>query len=155
MDLEKIEKVKLVKLELEQYIIESGSIEYIYRKTGKDGEEKYTLITKIDTEINNERITTQRKISEEEYYLNLPKEDMPIKKTRYCFEYQNEYFRLDIFHNGLQMLEVETTSSNEDVSIPKFMKIKEEVTNNTDYRNASLYKKINSPQKSIEKILKK
>ena len=79
---------------------------------------------------------------------------MPIKKTRYCFEYQNEYFRLDIFHNGLQMLEVETTSSNEDVSIPKFMKIKEEVTNNTDYRNASLYKKINSPQKSIEKILK-
>lgn len=39
------------------------------------------------------------------------------------------------------MLEVETTSSNEDVSIPKFMKIKEEVTNNTDYRNASLYKK--------------
>ena len=155
VDLEKIEKVKLVKLELEQYIIESGSIEYIYRKTGKDGEEKYTLITKIDTEINNERITTQRKISEEEYYLNLPKEDMPIKKTRYCFEYQNEYFRLDIFHNGLQMLEVETTSSNEDVSIPKFMKIKEEVTNNTDYRNASLYKKINSPQKSIEKILKK
>ena len=49
----------------------------------------------------------------------------------------------------------ETTSSNEDVSIPKFMKIKEEVTNNTDYRNASLYRKINSPQKSIEKILKK
>lgn len=155
VDLEKIETEKLVKLELEQYVIESGSIEYIYRKTGKDREEKYTLITKIDTEINNERVTTQRKISEEEYYSNLSKEETPIKKIRCCFAYQNEYFRLDIFHNGLQMLEVETTSSNEDVSIPKFIKVQEEVTNNTDYRNASLYKKINSPQKSIEKILKK
>lgn len=154
IDLAKIEKEKLIKLELEQYVIEGEGIEYIYRKTGKEKEQKYTLITKIDTEINNERITTQRNISEEEYNLNLPKEETLIKKVRYCFEYQNGYFRLDIFPNGLQILEVETTSPNEDISIPQFIKIKEEVTNDISYRNASLYKKINSPQKSIEKILK-
>lgn len=155
IDIDKIEKEKLVKLEIEQYVIESGNVEYIYRRTGKEKEEKYTLITKIDTEINNERITTKRNISEEEYYSNLSKEETPITKTRYCFEYQNSYFRLDIFNNGLQMLEVETTSPDEKIQIPKFIEIKEEVTNDTNYRNASLYKKLNSPQKDIEKTLKK
>ena len=53
------------------------------------------------------------------------------------------------------MLEVETTSSDEKIQIPKFIEIKEEVTNDTNYRNASLYKKLNSPQKDIEKTFKK
>lgn len=153
VDIEKIQTEKLVKLDIEQYVIESGSIEYIYRKTGKDEEEKYTLITKMDTDINNERITTQRKISEEEYYLNLPPQEEPIKKTRYCFEYNNEYFKLDIFSTGLQILEVETTSSDKKIEIPKFIEIKEDVTENTDYRNGSLYKKLNSSKTKTEKIL--
>lgn len=147
LDIGKIETEKLVKLDIEQYIIESGSIEYIYRKTGKDGEEKYTLITKIDTDINNERITTQRRISEKEYYLNLPLQEEPIKKTRYCFEYNNEYFRVDIFPTGLQILEVETYSSDKKIKIPNFIEIKEDVTKNIDYRNGSLYKKLNSSKK--------
>lgn len=140
VDIEKIEKVTLVKLQLEQYVIESDDIEYIYRKTGKEKEEKYTLITKIDTPINNERITTQRNISAEEYCLNLPKEQLPMKKTRYCFESDNTYFRLDVFSNNLQILEVETTSPSDEIKIPNFLKISKEVTKNLDYRNSSLYK---------------
>lgn len=154
IDLEKIQEENIVKLDLEQYIVESGNVEYIYRKTSKEQEKKYTLITKIDTEINNERITTERKITEKEYYLNLP-DQKPLQKTRYCFEYQNEYFRLDIFQNNLQLLEVEITTPRENVSIPEFITIKEEVTNNIEYRNATLYKKNNSTTKDIEKILKK
>lgn len=151
VDISKIEEVKLVKLSIEQYMIESGNMEYIYRKTGKEEEEKYTLITKMDTDINNERITTRRQISEEEYYGNLSGET-PIRKTRYCFEYKNQYFRLDIFENGLQMLEIEPTSTKEEITLPNFITTKKEVTEDKNYRNSTLYKKIN---KTVEKNAEK
>lgn len=151
VDLSKIDEVKLVKLSIEQYMIESGNIEYIYRKTGKEEEEKYTLITKMDTDINNERITTRRNISEEEYYGNISGE-VPIKKTRYCFEYENQYFRLDIFENGLQMLEIEPTTREDKISIPTFIKVKQEVTEDKNYRNSTLYKGMNQRiEKGVEK----
>ena len=152
IDLSKIEEIKLVKLSIEQYMIESGNIEYIYRKTGKEEEEKYTLITKIDTDINNERITTRRLISEEEYYGNLSKEK-PVQKTRYCFEYKNQYFRLDIFENGLQMLEIEPSSNKREITLPDFIKVEKEVTDDKEYRNSSIYKKLNKETpKTYQKV---
>ena len=152
IDLSKIEEIKLVKLSIEQYMIESGNIEYIYRKTGKEEEKKYTLITKIDTDINNERITTRRLISEEEYYGNLSKEK-PVQKTRYCFEYKNQYFRLDIFENGLQMLEIEPSSNKREITLPDFIKAEKEVTDDKEYRNSSIYKKLNKETpKTYQKV---
>lgn len=153
VNIEKIEKIKLVKLDIEQYVIENENIEYIYRKTGKEKEEKYTVIMKMDMDINSERITTQRKISEKEYYANMPSDKTPIKKKRYCFEYQNKYFRLDIFSTGLKMLEIEQTSSDQVLEIPKFIEVQEEVTNDIAYRNGSLYKKINTIPKEHQKEL--
>ena len=154
IDLSKIEEVKLVKLEIEQYMMESGKVEYIYRRTQKEDEIKYTRIMKIDTSINNERITTQRQITEEEYYQYLSSTEKPIRKTRYCFEYKNQYFRLDIFENGLQMLEAETPTSNQEIEIPSFITIEKEVTDNKSYRNGSLYKRMNPSKRGIQKNLK-
>ena len=129
-------------------MIESGNIEYIYRKTGKEDEEKYTLITKIDTAINNERITTRRLISEEEYYGNLS-EETPVQKTRYCFEYKNQYFRLDIFKHGLQILEIEPSSNKGEITLPDFIKVEKEVTDDKKYRNSSIYKALNKERPKI------
>ena len=154
IDLSKIEEVKLVKLEIEQHMMESGNVEYIYRKTQKEKEIKYTRIMKIDTKINNERITTQRQISKEEYYQYLSPTEISIRKTRYCFEYKNQYFRLDIFENGLQMLEAETPTSNQEIEIPSFITIEKEVTDNKSYRNGSLYKRMNPSKRGIQKNLK-
>lgn len=154
IDLSKIEEVKLVKLEIEQYMMESGNIEYIYRRTQKEDEIKYTRITKIDTPINNERITTQRQISKEEYYQYQIPTKTPIRKTRYCFEYENQYFRLDIFENCFQMLEVETLTPDQQIKIPPFITVEKEVTDDKHYRNGSLYKRINLPKKEISKKLK-
>lgn len=148
IDLSKIEEIKLVKLSIEQYMIESGNIEYIYRKTGKEDEKKYTLITKIDTAINNERITTRRLISEEEYYGNLS-EETPVQKTRYCFEYKNQYFRLDIFKHGLQILEIEPSSNKGEITLPDFIKVEKEVTDDKKYRNSSIYKALNKERPKI------
>ena len=150
--LDDLEDNKLVKLDIEQYVINSGTIEYTFRKTTKDNETTYTLLTKIDTDIDNERVRTSRKITEEEYYQNLSEEEKPIRKTRYCFEYQNNYFRLDIFEQGLILLEIEPTTKEEKIALPSFLTIKEEVTNNKDYRNSSLYERLNFKQKGSAKV---
>ena len=144
IDLSKIEEIKLVKLEIEQYMIETENKEYIYRKTSKDTEEKYTLITKIDTETNNERITTSRLIKEQDYYQNFPTNKRIIRKIRYCFEYDNQYFRLDLFENGLKVLEIEPTVEKQPIKIPTFITVEKEVTEDRNYRNSVLYKRMNN-----------
>lgn len=149
IDLEEIEKIKLVKLNLEQYIIIEDDKEYIYRKTGKEQEEKYTLITKIDTPINNERITTQRNITEEEYYANMDSSIPPLKKVRYCFEHKNQYFRLDIFEDGLKVLEKEETDKTKKVALPPFVKVEKEITDDISYRNSSIFQTRN--QKNVKR----
>lgn len=150
IDLEEIEKTKLVKLDLEQYIVLEDDKEIIYRKTGKEQEEKYTVVTKIDTMIDNERITTQRNITEEEYYANMERDIIPIKKIRYCFEYKNQYFRLDIFDDGLKVLEQEETNKTKKVAFPPFIKVEKEITTDTSYRNSAIFEAKN--QKNIQKI---
>ena len=152
LDVSKMNEIQFVKLELEQYITEEDGKETIYRKTGRGGEEKYTAITKMDTDINHERITTSRLITDVEYYQNMPPKITPIRKTRYCFEYQNQYFRLDIFENGLQLLEVEPTTEKQAVTLPDFVTIEKDVTDDTEYRNSSIFYQLNS---SIQNKIKK
>ena len=156
LDPSKLNQLQFVKLELEQYITEENGTEKIYRKTGRDGEEKYTVITKMDTDIAHERITTSRLITDVEYYQNMPLKMTPIRKTRYCFEYQNQYFRLDRFENGLQLLEVEPTTVKQPVALPDFMTIEKEVTDDVWYRNSSVFKRQNSfANCSNQKLLQK
>lgn len=144
IDLDHLNHTKLVKLEIEQYIIDhEEKQEIIYRKTTKDEDVKYTAITKIDTDIHNERIIKKRKISEEEYYDSISTDSIPIIKNRYCFEYQDQYFRLDIFDDGLKILELEETNKTKKRVIPDFIEIIEEITDNVEYRNSSLYQKKN------------
>ena len=142
IDIDKLLNIKeIVKLELEQYISIINNTELIYRKTIKNNEKSYKIITKIDTNINNERIIKEKMISENEYYLNMPNDTELIKKVRYCFEYKNQYFRLDIFNNGLKILEIEETNKTKKINIPEFIKIDREVTNDIEYRNSSIYRK--------------
>lgn len=147
LDIEKLNDIKLIKLEIEQYIEKEDNKDIMYRRTTKDNESKYTVITKTDTNINNERITTERKITEKEYYENINIEEIPIIKNRYCFEYKDQYFRIDIFNDGLKILEIEETNKTKKQVIPDFIKIQEEITNNPDYRNSSLYQVRNQKQK--------
>ncbi len=139
IDIDELAKLKAVKLEIEQYIVTKDEKDIMYRKTIKDGETFYKKIIKIDTDIKNERITTKKNISEDEFYEHM-KDNQIIKKTRYCFAYQNEYFRLDIFKDGLMVLEIEETDKSKDIEIPDFIKIKKDITNDKLYRNSNLSK---------------
>ena len=150
VDMSKLLKQKPVIIDIEQYFEFTDSQEIIYRKSKISGKTKYTKITKIDTDINKERIIKKKNISEEEYTENI-KEQKPIKKKRYCFSYLNQYFRLDIFDDGLKMLEIEETNKTGARKIPAFITVEDEVTTDVDYRNASLYNKKKSKEKQNKK----
>lgn len=144
-----LSSISYVKQDIEQYVISYEGKEVILRKTVKDGEISYTAVTKIDTNINNERITTRKNITDKEYEMLLPLNSKPIKKERYCFEYKNQYFRLDIFDNGMTVLEIEETNKTKKINIPSFINIGENITDNKEYRNSSIYRKINDKVKHL------
>ncbi len=139
IDLENIANFSPVKISIEQYIIPKENGEVIYRKTSCDGEVKYSSIVKTDTNINNERIKKQRNISEHEYFTNIPVNETPIRKVRYCFEYKEQNFRLDIFADGLKLLEIEDTNKTKKRIIPDYLTVLEDVSNNEIYRNSYIY----------------
>ena len=138
-----------IKQDIEQYVISYEGKEVILRKTIKDDEVSYTAITKVDTNINNERITTKKMISDKDYYDLIPANEKPIKKERYCFEYQDQYFRLDAFEDGLSILELEETNKTKQVKIPDYIVVGKNITTDKDYRNSSIYNRINNKVKHL------
>ena len=140
----------------EKYIVDTFDKELdngdiIYRKSTKDNETKYTKITKTDTQTPEERIVTRKNISEDEYYSNMPSNIKPIRKRRYCFAYQNQYFRLDEFESGLTILEIEDTNKTRRRVFPNFVSVLEDVTTNPDYKNVAIYNRLNATQKTYQK----
>lgn len=69
-----------------------------------------------------------------------------IKKRRYCFIHNNQYFELDIFpadkarnrNRELCLLEIKLTEENDKVEIPPFLNVLKEVTGYKKYTNAQL-----------------
>lgn len=152
LDYKELLEQKPVIIEIEQYVekIENGEI--IYRYSNHNGEVKYTKITKKDTPKNEERIVLRRNVTEEEYNTNAPNDKRIIKKTRYCFAYLNQYFKLDCFDDGLKVLEIEYTNKTTQRKIPNYISIIDNVTNNIEYRNALLYEQKNTKQNQKSKI---
>lgn len=158
VDREKLAECLPVKLELEQFFTNGNDKENtMVRKTTKDGDSTYSSTTKRDTANASERITTSRRITNRDYNELLNQtEDKPIRKYRYCFTYNKQYYRLDLFEEpkGLMILETGLTNENSIVDIPNFIKVKKEITEDLEYRNANIYRKINKKSKNTPLIKK-
>jgi CYTH domain-containing protein len=63
-----------------------------------------------------------------------------IRKTRYCVVYNNQYIEIDIypFSKDKAILEIELISENQSYSIPDFIEVIKEVTNDDKYKNVNL-----------------
>ena len=125
------------------------------RKTTKDGDSTYSSTTKRETANPSERITTSRRITNRDYNELLEQtEDKPIRKYRYCFSYNKQYYKLDFFEepNGLMILETGLTNENDIVDVPDFIKISRDITDDLEYRNSSIYRKINGRQQSSQLV---
>ena len=93
------------------------------------------------------RVEVERKITEKEYLTFLFESDTlkrQIKKTRYCFIYDNLYYELDVypFWDDMAILEIELSSEASTFTIPEFITSIRDVTDDPAYSNYHLATKL-------------
>ncbi len=128
------------------YLMERYGEESRVRKRGENGHYAYFLTTKKFI-TSNQRIEVERQITPPEY-INLMNSANPDKQTihkfRLCFVWDNRYYELDTFVNPKLphcLLEIEDVAEDETVSFPPFLKVIEEVTDNSEYYNSNIAKR--------------
>lgn len=120
-------------------------IERIRKRTFQDGVVLYThTIKNRDTKIERETILhTMREVVELQQRIN-PKK-IPVVKNRFCFLWEDQYFELDVFKQPRRkypLLEIEKTTSNQEIILPKWLGKLEDVTDDPAYKNENLIDEI-------------
>ncbi|MDD6278902.1 MAG: CYTH domain-containing protein [Oscillospiraceae bacterium] len=120
---------------------DSGSQRRV-RKINSDGVIKFTYTEKafISDVVRKEM---EYEINESEYsrlVAEARKDFVPIYKTRYRFEFDNQQFELDVypFSDKLAILELELENENQKINFPENINVIGEVTGDAKYSNAAL-----------------
>lgn len=124
-----------VKLNINQvYLNTNDNYEMRLRKRTLDNESTYYITIKKSYK-DKEKIVTEEKISEK-LYEKLKNERRiinEVNKTRTCFMYNDNVYKLDEFDDGTVILE-----AKEDAILPPFIKSAEDVTENNNYKNVNM-----------------
>ena len=135
------------KISIEQCYLTSGKTrEVIIRKRGQRGSFIYYLAHKQPLEKPGKIIEIEEQMSPEEYdalrRLRDPNKRI-IRENRFCFVWQNQYFKLDVFKNpsGLVLLKIELTEENQEFSLPPFLPVIKEVTGDINFSNYNIASK--------------
>ena len=124
------------------YLIgEKGTSERVRART-RGGVTVYTHNTKIKLS-SMKRIEIEDEVSKAEYEELLKRADpkcRTIEKVRYCVEYGGFEFEIDVFPfwQDKAFMEVEMPSEDTQVTLPDFVKIIREVTDDNRYTNHAL-----------------
>ncbi|MCI9177211.1 MAG: AAA family ATPase [Clostridia bacterium] len=88
------------------------------------------------------RAENERRISQKEYIAFLLEGEKKIRKDRYCFIYNSQYFELDVYPDweNEAILEIELTDETQKVEIPTWIHVIKEVTDDPAYKNKNLAK---------------
>ena len=134
----------IVDIDQDYLVSENSEEEYRVRKMtqGNDSSYHFTVIKKLAN--GTREILKEETINEKAYEKLLAlknKELASIKKTRYSFVYANQYYKLDSFEDGLMILEVNLTKENPTLTLPDFVSVVEDVTNDLDYTNINIAKR--------------
>lgn len=143
-DIDKVIDISRVQQIKQTYLLSDDKTEKRLRQVIFDNDVSYYYSVFKLLEDGSKIIVSEKKISEEEYnnLLEFKDENLKdIKKIRYYFTDDLEYFNLDIFDDNSEygLLEINTQS---EVRIPKYLKVIENVTNNQDYSNRFLAREI-------------
>ena len=92
---------------------------------------------------DRKRVEVERRLSKDEYLRLLMDADpscRPIRKTRYCLTWENQYFEIDVypFWQDKAIMEIELSNENAEIRFPKQINVIKEVTDDNRYKNASL-----------------
>lgn len=137
------EKVKIVQTYLKS---ENEDEEVRIRQRGSKNSYTYMKTTKIKVS-KRKRIEIEKRLSKEEYINELTNADIrygQIIKDRYCLCYENQYFEIDIypFMENEAIVEIELLDENQEIKIPSFIEVIDEVTDNEEYKNANIAKSL-------------
>ena len=124
------------------------NIEGIELKVRQIGNEKdgysfyYTQKTKKNG-INTKEI--EKKISVKDYINLMSEADTSLhqlKKERYCFISNNQFFELDVypFDSEYAILDLEIDNKEDSFSVPSFLEVIKDVTNDDYYKNIRIAK---------------
>ena len=143
-DIEKLEKLpNCQRVEIIQtYLTAPEGEESRVRQRGADGNYIYIQTTKKKV-TGLKRVEVERRLTKDEYLRLLMDADpncRPIRKTRYCLTYDNQYFEIDVypFWDDQAIVEIELNNENDEIRFPADIKVIKEVTEDESFKNASL-----------------
>lgn len=129
---------------IEQFYFQKDDSNYEYRLRKKEIEKKeyYSLTIQEKLDGGKSKLIQEKRLSSDEFYnyLELYTPVNSIKKTRYTFLYDKELLRLDLFEEGLVLLEIEPISKTKEIIIPDGITVLKEVSNDNNYQNQELAK---------------
>jgi thymidylate kinase len=142
-DLSFINEEESTVIEIEQTYLQSTSKSDDYerrlRKRTYNGQDTYYFTVQKKEKDGLSKIITDKKITEKEYFKIISMYDIKesLKKTRYAFVKDKQYFKLDIFDDDYDfgILEVDPTKENLNVIVPDDLYVIEDVTNDINYQN--------------------
>lgn len=143
--LEKMPNCRKVSIE-QMYLKEENGVRARIRRRTADGKSIYILTEKKFVS-SMKRIEIEREIMQEEYKnLSAHKENgyASIEKSRYCLMHGGKYFEIDVFPfwNDKAYAEIELCSEDEPFTLPPFIKVIKEVTDDKSYSNRSLARRL-------------
>ena len=145
-DIKELDKMpNCTKIDIVQtYLKSDNDVERRIRARGIDGDYLYYLTEKRKIS-NLKRVEIERKLTQDEYLSLLMEADNSlhtIHKTRYCLVDNNQYFEIDIYPewDNQAIMEIELSSEDEKIQIPKFIKIIKDVTDEGCYKNYQMAK---------------
>lgn len=135
-------------------IVSNDSSSICEQRIRKRGTEKigysYYFAEKLEDKNSPiKRVKRERIISSKEYETfrsNTSNELYTLHKTRYCFVYENQFMELDIypFDTRRAIVEVELNSLSDPVTLPDFLDVIKEVTDDEYYKNHNLAKQLSN-----------
>lgn len=129
---------------IQTYLNAKEGEEVRVRQRGMNGNYIYFQTTKKKIS-DVKRVEIERRLSKDEYLAFLMEADSSkrqIRKTRYCLTYENQYFEIDVypFWKDKAIVELELSDENMEITFPEQIKVIKEVTEDENYKNASLAK---------------
>lgn len=147
VDLSKTDLVKIQAegraLMVEQTYVDLGYDEARVRKITFNGESSYQL-TAYENDANENKVIKEDEQICQEFYDYLLDENSSlskpkVKKVRYYFTHNGQYFTLDVFENlgEIGILEI-NARLNEMIDLPPYVSVLEDVTKNKDFLNKNI-----------------
>lgn len=129
---------------IQTYLNSNSGEEVRIRQRGIDGE--YIYFKTVKRKVSDvKRIELEERLSKDEYLkllMDFDSQRRPIRKTRYCLTFENQYFEIDVypFWKDKAIVEIELSDEAAEIKFPKELKVIKEVTDDENYKNSNLAK---------------